>query len=227
MTGPEMKEYFVTELTQWRKKPRIDSKDIYYWLNFAQDAFIEARFADGDFNRTRRVTEDLRPLFVKDSSQPATYVGEILEGFHCDEATLPADHLFLVAVRAVTLSTSAPEQTVGVVRSGSSPKTKIVKIVQSDDVYRLLDDPFHRPQKRSGIGDLTGGEFHVYTDESFVVSSLSFDYIKEPTAISDGAGSDLPDFVHNDLVTQAVTLFLNKEQEVLQKHQSNSLESLT
>lgn len=227
MTGLEMKEYFVTELTQWLKKARIDSKDIYYWLNSAQDAFIDKRFAEGDYNLTRRVTEDLRPLFVKDSNVATTYVGEIIDGYYCDEAALPADHLFLVSVRATTALTSSPAQTVGVIRTGTDAKKKIIRIVQSDDVYRLLEDPFHSPKKRSGIGDSTEGDFHVYTDGTFVVTSIIFDYIKEPTAISDSGNSDLPDFVHNDIVTQAVSLFLNKEEEVAQKHQTQSLEKLT
>jgi len=227
MTGLEMKEYFVTELTQWRKPARIDSKDIYYWLNSAQDAFIEQKFGEGDFNRTRRITEDLRPLFVKDASVATTYVGEIIEGFYCDEAVIPTANLFLVAARATTALTSSPAQTVGVVRAGTDAQKKLIRIVQSDDVYRLLDDPFHAPHKRNGIGDSTEGDFHVYTDGTFVVTSIIFDYIKEPTAISDSASSDLPDFVHNDIVTQAVSLFLNKNEEVFTKHQDQSLEKLT
>lgn len=227
MTGLEMHEYFVTELTQWRKKARIDSKDIYYWLNSAQDDLIEDRFGSGDYGRNRRITEDLQKLFVKDANIATTYVGEIIDGFHCDECDLPSNHLYTVAVRAETKLTSAPAQTVDSIRTGTVAQKKLVRLVQSSDVYRLLDDPFHRPQKRNAIGDSSLGEFHVYANDTFVVTSLIFDYIKKPTAISNSGNSDLPTSLHQEIVTNAVTMFLNKEQEVSQKHQSNSLESLT
>jgi len=228
-----MQDAFVTELTLYGKRASVDSEDIFYFLNKGQEKLIADWFSGLNptgkgFDQSQMMTDFLRPLQIKNYNIPTVYVGVIQASVHADKVVLPNDYLFLISSRSIVKDTANPAQTAGVQRTGTGTATKVLnRQIQSDDIYRLLDDPFNTPIKADPLVDLAGGDLHVFTSDVFVVTDIEINYIKEPTEISESGNSDLPNFVHQDIVDLAVTMFLDKNKEVEDKQNLTELTSVT
>jgi hypothetical protein len=233
MTAVEMQEAFFIELTLYGRRATVDSEDIFYYLNKAQDEMVHRWFNGQNeqgkgFGQSQQITEYLRPLVVKNTSVSSTYIGSIQGDVHADKVQLPSDHLFLISSRSIVKDTTNPAQTPGSPRVGTGTARKVLnKQIQSDDIYRLLDDPFNTPIKTDPLVDLSGNELHIFTSASFVVTDVEMNYVKRPTAIGESTNTELDEFVHNDIVDLAVTMFLDKNREVRDKQDVTELTNVT
>ena len=120
----------------------------------------------------------------------------------------------------------------------------LCKYVQNDDIFELLKDPFNKPTldgplytMAGFIGQSTAGaaatqtnmnraQIEIYTDNTFIVDSLSIRYIKKPDTIHADWGCQLADHTHMEIVNMAVDLLLESMSDPRYKsHQMETLKS--
>jgi hypothetical protein len=200
------------------------TEEIDIYLNEAIVEFVKDYFEgftrDGRaFEMSQRRIEDLKPLVVKDQVLPALYVGSPLNGFHIDQVTLPEELLFTISHRSKVEYqrygnldwTGAP----GTTRTSTNgkPYTVVNRTTQSDDIYRLLRDPFNTTKFDDPIVDFNQQFINIYTDERFIVKECILNYLRYPATVlldTDNPGNsvdcDLPGHVHNEIVRAAAQL---------------------
>lgn len=214
----------------------VVSEDIVDALNRAQINFTEETFDPDDrrregFEENQRVTDELKSLIRKDNEISAYYAGDEsgTEGSNAERIDLPTDLMYIVSHRSeiefpadpddININNS-PTPPVREVDSSVDSKTKVVRnrVVQSDDVYKLLSDPFNKPRKSSPIADIHESYIDVYTDNTFIVLNILLNYVKQPQEIIfEGSGNsnnqdcELPDFVHYEIVNRASRLLLQSK----------------
>lgn len=69
-----------------------------------------------------------------------------------------------------------------------------IRIVKSQDVDSLLNNPMHKTCKESPVAEIVGNLVYIYTDR-FTISELKLDYIKKPEQVlyaKDIDGNHLP-----------------------------------
>lgn len=118
----------------------------------------------------------------------------------------------------------------------------LCKYVQNDDIFELLKDPFNKPDldgpfytMAGFIGSSTGNgsntamnrtQIEIYTDNTFIVDTVSIRYIKKPDTISADWGSQLAEHTHMEIVNMAVDLLLESMSDPRYKsHQMETLKS--
>jgi len=209
----------------------VDSDDIGYYLNKAQLEYVRQRFDPlneqrNGFEMSQRVTDELKPIYTKDTSIDVDYAGSDagIESIEVDRATLPADLMYLVSHRSeVTYVTDASHIEVSSnqrqVVAGESSQTLVVvgKTVQSDDIYTLLTDPFNKTRIKKPLVDINENNIDIYTDDKFFIERVIINYIRQPQEIifitSGDAGNqdcELPNFTHEEIVELAASNLLDK-----------------
>jgi hypothetical protein len=198
MTGVEFQQAFGTELEQYDSRLPLAERDVFYWLNLAQEDLIRTAFDLYEEDQT--VTALLRPLVTNTEVDPEDEIQEI-SGYSSKEFTFPSELQYVISV--LSLSKRAGPNAV--------PTWKLCKVSQADDIYRLLQDPFNRSTYKNPLATIGKKVARVYFDSSFSTEKARFEYIKEPSPITRAQGSVLPEFVHHRLVQQAVQLYLQKK----------------
>ena len=195
------------------------SDEIFRYLNEAQDEIVEQMFSQ--FEQDSIVTDDLRVLVEKDKEIDALYIGANagINGFNADYATFPSNYQYLIAGRVqvkynvlgVTIDTATADLA-RTITGSSTEITVLAKISQSDDIYRLLLDPFNRTSFRTPIGVINGSRLIVYTDSKFICEKFFIDYIRRPIQISYTLGTDceLPTILHRTVVDRAIDRFVQR-----------------
>jgi hypothetical protein len=214
MDATELVESFQREIHQEDNVPRVDTGDIVYFLNKAQENFVKDKFAgkrssrDG-FEESQDLIDDLRTLYRKDCVTQTIYGGESAHARNAevDQAFLPSDYVHLVSARArVHVSTDIgptgdrEEFTWQLVqadykgdtyqkRTASPSQTYDVKTVpvamkQSQRIYGMLASPFHSPTHSRPLSDLNNDRINVYTNTAFIVDAVLINYIRSPQSIT-------------------------------------------
>lgn len=244
MTAEELIRGFQSELHQKDGPQITDSDDILYFLNKAQDNFILDKFsgkrssAEG-FEQSQDLIDDLRNVYRKDISINAIYAltNASIHGIEVDSIFLPSDYMHLVTARAVNLVSTevsgserenlewelstitdgdGNDYSKRVPRSDQAWKEKRapIRYSQSQSVYELLDDPFHRPSYKTPLCDINNDRLNVYASPHYIVDKVIINYIRQPIEIclDDGSGnsntSELPEMLHQEIVERAAMLFL-------------------
>tara|TARA_R110002012_G_scaffold24556_6_gene81961 strand:- start:1565 stop:2911 length:1347 start_codon:yes stop_codon:yes gene_type:complete len=84
-----------------------------------------------------------------------------------------------------------------------------VKLVQFDDVYVMVKDPFNKTKNSSPLATMRGNHVDIYTDETFITDRVKLTYIRRPAVVqSPSADCDLPDHTHEEIVKMAVSSIL-------------------
>jgi len=241
VTAKELIEAFQIEVHQQDGPSIRDTDDVLHFLNRAQQNFILDKFAGSGssilgFEQSQDLIDDLRVFYKKNCRIECIYGGNNakLKDFEVDLAFLPGDYLHLVEPRAdvykaSTFNPKGKRNTLDwdlgsatydgntydkrVAASGEVYDTEIMplRLTQSMSVYRELLDPFHKSTPNAPICDISEDVLSVYTDNTFIVDAVLFNYIRQPKKITLGNSpqtSELPESLHQEIVNRAVRLFL-------------------
>lgn len=229
---------FGSKLGEYDLDISIDSDDRKYFLNEAQLQFIKNRFDPENpriegFEQSQKRIDELKPLYVKDKSFSCSYLSS---NAGTKDAIVfrasPNDKImYIVSYRAnIEYPENKSDINNGIINNSVATRTYTVnsRYSQSDDIYKLLKDPFNKPSKLSPIVDINENNVDIYSDGSFIVNELILNYIKEPQEIvfisSGDAGNqdcELPDFTHTDIINIAVNLFLESRGKLNSQKQDN------
>src|SRR5690606_11561822 len=159
------------------------------------------------FEQTREITDVLQALVVRGTSLDAMAAYESVRGFAADPFDLPEDFGYylsgrvdLAYVRNGSITTTLTEG----VRAPSGTyleRRRAVRHVQSDDIYRVLDDPFSTSTYESPVVTTGADAISVYADAHFVSTAFYLDYISQPPPITPDEEPSLPEREHPRLVT--------------------------
>lgn len=228
----EMQYAFGQQMNQFNEALALNSDDIQYWLNKGQLDLVKKKYNGitqdrRGFEQSQKRIDDLRVLLKRDEELETKYDDKVsgTEGFYVDRADFPNDYMFLIAHKSVvryrfpniTFSTLGDKR----VTSDSSSTIVFNRFSQSDDIYKLLDDPFNTTKIGSPIAVVNDNSIQVFTDDKFIVDKVIIDYLKIPRRmnIRDNVDSELPEHLHEDIIQRAVDLFLNNTRELKQRLQ--------
>lgn len=215
MTPTEMQNFFLTEL-KVRDHATLGSEDIFYYLNKAQEQWILEKFSGG-FELTQDLIDDLRIFYKKDVEIDAKYGGASARfgNYKVDYIEFPDNYLHLISQRSqVSYSYDGISYSVdadGKRQPSGNYKSDIYfnKWIQSDDIYKLLSDPFNTTKHNNPITDINDQRINIYTNDNFLIEKGILNYIREPKEIDPNTGqsSELPEIYHKEIVQQAVALY--------------------
>lgn len=211
-----MQNSFLTEIKARDHAASIPSDDIYYYLNKAQEQWILKKFPQG-FEITQDLIDDLRIFYKKDVDIDAFYAGTDAKfgNFEVDYIEFPDDYLHLVSQRSqVAYNYNGINYTIDSLGSRQPEgeyKSDIYfnKWIQSDDIYKLLSDPFNTTKHDNPITDINNQRINIYTNDNFLIQKGIINYIREPKEIDPKTDqeSELPEIYHKEIVQQAVALY--------------------
>lgn len=232
MTPRQMQSEFLSQLQQFRRAPRIESEDIFMWLNRAQDTIVRGLYSGimpnrlgRAFQQSQEVIDDLEKMFLQNVNKDAERVPEFAFGsaYKADRAPLPQDRLRIITARAriwyrrggildQESPSPSPDPTVRTINV-------LLRIVQSDDLYRTLSDPLATTYYKEPLAHQADEHLVIYTDDTFIVDKVSFSYLKRPQRIirgldpQDDQESELPEILHQEVVAFAVQMYLSGNQQ--------------
>lgn len=235
MTAREMQRQFGIQLNQFGEALKLHSEDIQYWLNKGQLELVKRKY--NGINKERRGFEesqqridDLKSLVVNGSSpvlfeDPESTVIQIPTGFFIEYGDIPDDSLFIINHKS-QITYNYPEidyETTSNKRVPSNGKDKVVsnRFSQSDDIYKLLSDPFNTTKAGSPLTTISKQRINIYTDKTFVVRRIYFTYLKKPRLINikEDIACELDEHLHDEVIQIASDLFLQNTRELKQRLQ--------
>lgn len=105
---------------------------------------------------------------------------------------------------------------------------------QHDDILYMMDDPFNKSWYKEPSYTIEGNCIDIYTDNEFVVPSVTIKYIRKPLEISltnglpfptlNGTGCELPVHTHHEIVEMTIKSILEGIQDP--RYQTQSMETL-
>lgn len=235
MNIKQMQYEFQMQMNQFNEALQLDSDDIEYWLNKAQIDLVKERY--NGFNRLRRGFEqsqeridDLRVLIERDHQIDTQHQPNIsgTSGFEADVAQFPENYMFLISHKSRifykypeinwTLANGKRETSEGTL------KVVLNRVSQSDDIYKMLSDPFNKPKPSSPISVIADNLIYVFTDKTFIVDKVLIDYLRLPVemSIENEVDCELPSHLHKDIIQRAVDAFLNNTRELKQRLQKET-----
>lgn len=189
----------------------LDSDQVDYFLNSAQEEFVKQRFYRGSnskgvgFEDTMKRLEDLRELVYinyDDTIAPNLSATEV-------ELDLPADHMFLINLRILMRYSACAAPTV------QSPIVKIpARVVETEQVFEMMRSPFHRSTHKSPLATIYEDQVRVFQGQRFLVIGIEADYIRQPRKLSLDLeqSSQLSPHTHLEIVKMAVNSVIESMQ---------------
>lgn len=246
MIAQEMQREFGIQINQLDSALVLTSTDIFYWLNKAQEKFVKDRFngvAVGlGFEQSYQLIADLQQLVERSKQIIPTFIEEsVLEGITVEKSTLPTNYLYLIAHRsaiwikypviAFNVDVSEVDGSKRRMATGDA-RLRVVRnrLSQSDDIYKLLEDPFNSTTTNSPLTTISGNSIFTYSKESFLLKETTIDYIRYPKTISLTADPanyetdvcELPVHLHKEIIQLGVDLFLQNTRELKQRLQGET-----
>jgi len=239
MNVNRMQYEFGMQMNQFSEPLALASDDILYWLNKAQEMFVISRYNGNNlvgkaFEQSQQLIDDLRVLLVKDEHLDVRYLGNSLSAideFHADYAEFPDNQLFLINQKSevsyhfpeISYSTASDKRV-----ADSTHRNMVVsnRYSQSDDVFKLLSDPFNKTKSTSPLTDISEKGITIYTDKTFLVKDVIITYIRRAKELSLTEDNnsyttvcELPQHTHKEIIQLAVDLFLQNTRELKQRLQ--------
>jgi len=206
MTARDFHNNFDIEVDKTKdfEFPYILAEQKDYWLNKAQDQFIEDRAYPNDkrqlgFEQDQQRIDDLSWIVKTASLSPTpTATGYTL--------ALPADYLHLVRHSCTTTG-------------GDTCGTHIVGGIQTthEFINQMLKDPFWTPSADEPLYYIQGKNIVYETKGNYTLSNVTITYIKVPVSIRLGTeyiipttdvDCELSSHVHSDILNMAVSMVL-------------------
>lgn len=183
------------------------------FLNEAVLRFVKQRYSKNNiyqqgFEEIQKRTDDLKAL-VKTTTQSGVVVQNDIEGFNYKAYTFPNDYMFYLKSE-ILINYSIKENCLPVNKSIKKP----IKIVQIDDLSKILNDPFNKPSKNKPKAVFINNTFNVYYDSenqlNYNLGDINFTYIKYPlvytTLLSNNTEIELSLHTHKEIVQEAVLI---------------------
>lgn len=178
----------------------IKTVDLLYYLNKSQNQLIKAKVPNFEINEYLR--DELRTL-VKETSTPLVPVGNATKV----SIDLPNDYNILVKHYCTTNNDCGVKRVSGF-------------LTQLDDLEVLLKDPFWKPTSEEPIYYIINNKIvYEIPDSSFTITSSILTYIKKEQQIiidlvtnTSNVDSELPDYLHEEIVDRARELIINDKQ---------------
>lgn len=228
-----MQYRFGIQLNQFNSALDLNSDDIEYWLNKAQLDIVKNRYKGltrdkRAFEQSQERVDDLRVLLKRDVELDTLYDDAMsaTTGFFVDKADLPVNYMFLIAHKSLVFyNYPSIDFTISELdkRESATYSEKIVfnQVVQSDDIYKLLDDPFNTTKITSPLSIINEDNIQIFTNNKFIVDKVIIDYLKLPVrmSIENNIDSELPEHLHEDIIQRAADMFLNNTRQLKQRLQ--------
>lgn len=238
MTTVELQYEFGIQMNQLDDALQLDSDDILYWLNKAQEKLVKDRFSGKKlglgFEQSFDLIADLQNLINHNYQMTTVYDPSYQdERFFVDKVTLPSNYLYLISQRCTTYHKSPTiSYTVNEATGRREPEgsaklfSRGGNYTQLSDLQKVLDDPFNTTKATSVVVTISGNDIIAYTDKTFVVKEIAIDYIRVPKKLSltknDGDNtttSELPKHLMKEMIELAVDLFLQNTRNLKQRLQ--------
>ena len=244
MTPREMQSEFMAQLRQFQGAPWIESKDIFVWLNDAQDQLVRGLYSGiipdrlgRGFEQSQEVIDDLEKILLQNYETIAIWEPgfRFNQVYYAEKASLPEDRLRIINYRAdifyqrggitwdLDASPSPSPDIAGPRRYPTgefSEKSVLLKSVQSDDVYRTLLDPLATTHHTEPLVQQSQEHLVIFTDNTFIVDKVYLSYLKRPRTIvraqdpQEDQGSELPGILHREVVSLAVQMYLSSNRQL-------------
>lgn len=224
-------QYFESENDKDAKNSfRIESDDIFMWLNLAQEEFVRIRY-DGlnlqrrGFEESADRVDELKNLVVPSWNSDAVAYDSPYgtdDKYNGDKASFAENHWIFVNCKAKIhfriptgkIITNEDDPPVREVVDGPySIKRVNLRLSQHDDIWRLLEDPFNRTTHKSPLGFIAESGIYVYTDKTFIVEDIDITYIRRPLPIvlsldeEEVQECELPVSLHREIVDMAILMY--------------------
>ena len=219
--GIEFERRIQTILPSTKTVDKIDTEDIYAFLNEYQNQFIKELYITKDrvqpnSNASNRIDDYLKTLIVWGECIPDEY-----NLFKLDDFNMYID------------STSLIEGSYAKPYDEEDSQTQVWvgnDYINSQQYNKIMRDPYNKGKilrrpllvmKNAGKGTT----FEVITDEYTKVIAIDIRYIKIPTnftILGDGVACELPYECFNELVNGAVQLFINYKRGGISQPQTAS-----
>jgi hypothetical protein len=97
---------------------------------------------------------------------------------------------------------------------------------QHDDILYMMDDPFNKAWYKEPTYTIEGNSIDIYTDNEFVVPTVTIKYLRKPLEISitNGVGCELAIHTHHEIVEMTIKSMLEGIQDP--RYQTQSMETL-
>lgn len=207
MNGTDLQQAFGNHLSQFDDLLPLNEIEIFHWLTLAQEKIVSRSFTS--FEQDQVISQIIRPLVcVSESEREETTVAGT-HGYVEAHFCIPKDHQYTISISVLVQPISGWTETEeGIVAiTEGEPSWSSCKLAQNDDVHRLLKDPFNRPVAWEPLITFGPKVARAYEDSTFSISRLRIEFLRKAKPVTRDCGTDLPDFVHNELVEQAVDLY--------------------
>ncbi len=184
----------------------LQTGQILTFLNQAQDRYIKQKF--DEFERTNRITEDLKNLVSKANLVQALAIPETPGQY-----ILPpiVGTVFVVGLQVGLTRTAAPV----IASKAYMPAVPISQVAA--DAIKI--SPFNSPYIRTPFMSMDQSGLRIYVDDMTTVIDARIDVIRQWNKLSLTINSSLSEHTHGEIVALAVNIALrNIESERIQEN---------
>lgn len=216
--GIEVERRLQTILPTFKIENKIDTEDIYAFLNQFQKQYIDAIYRQDDQvesgTRVSVLGEDILRTLTKHGVLTGGSVDDTLD-YNNVTFTLPGDYYqYIRSVSNVTGNYRTDDQ--GVVSNKLLKQSDVNKVInQNYDKHRILRNP---------MAVLEGNNIKIIYDEYTTVDSIDVTYIKIPANFSVTVACELPYECFEDLVAGATDLYVRHLTATQPKQQKKEAE---
>lgn len=224
MTGEEMvfsfHELLITTSPKFKDEAKVPTYEILDYLNRTVHRYIKLKYLSGDTFKTNvfkiaQSPDDLAKLVANVTESPASipvYPGVPYTGVF----SAPDD--FLAYLRSSTGITRTKPESLAHVASELVPNIEI----DFNDIDGVMSTPYNKPILVHPLVTIINYEIQakalpvvtsylVITDSYCTIESISLDYIRKPEDITlTGINCELADYLHEEIVKLAVSLYLDE-----------------
>jgi len=185
--------------------PELSAEVLDYFINEAPDRFVKTRYSKNNiyqagFEETQKRTDDLRTLVVTDklSTVPVPYEDDNYAQVELEGAA--NQYWFFLRARAQVTTESC------------GTTWNRVKLVQQDDLEKVLDDPFNRPTSSRPVIYFENGNIISVSSNLFSIDALKVTYLKAPDRVDSlnipQGQFNMPEHTHKEIIQLAADIII-------------------
>jgi hypothetical protein len=206
--------------------PGLEAEEKDFFINRSIERFCKTRYSGNNvkgegFGQSQKRIEDLRTILRRN---PVS--NNVLLQLSTTEwlYTLPTgvgvgvDHKYWLMVSANVV---IDKDECGVAHAGRTIKAKQITHDQKEE---YLDDPFHKPDYNEALILFEGNFVYIYTNGDYDVLEFNMTYLTYPAVVSlsTPTNCDLPDHTHQEIVDDAVRLYVGNVGDVTRTQIENN-----
>lgn len=228
MTIAEMHLAFdrVADLVATNGYPGLEPEEKDYYINRAIERFIKTRYSGNNYKResfevSQKRIEDLRALVVRNlntnTAVSQTGTNEFI--YVLPDGTVDPKYFIIVGCNVVIDKDACGNNVPG-------GRSIIARQMTHDQKEVFLDDPYHTPNYDECLYLFEGNAVYIYTNGLYDVLEFNMQYMTYPVLVDINGPVDcnLPDHTHQEIVDEAVRLFVsNIADQVRTQIENNSI----